>query len=94
MGFRSNDTPRRGFETRLLNEDLLRLMKRAGYEKIHLSLETVQSDVNRQWNRRHASTESFERALEAAVRAGFKPRTQEINAFVLFGLPASRYCAI
>ena len=55
-------------------------MKRAGFEKIHLLLETIQSDLNRQWNRRHASTESSERALEAAVRAGFKPRTQEINA--------------
>ncbi len=76
-----------GFETRLLDEDLLRLMKRAGFEKVHLPLETVRSDINRQWNRRHASTESFERALEAATRAGFKPRTQEINAFVLFGLP-------
>lgn len=76
-----------GFETRLLDEDLLRLMKRAGFEKVHLPLETVRSDINRQWNRRHASTDSFERALEAATRAGFKPRTQEINAFVLFGLP-------
>jgi Fe-S oxidoreductase len=76
-----------GFETRLLDEDVLRLMKRAGFEKIHLPLETVRSDINRQWNRRHSSTESFERALEAAIRAGFKPRTQEINAFVLFGLP-------
>jgi radical SAM superfamily enzyme YgiQ (UPF0313 family) len=79
-----------GFETRLLDEDLLRLMKRAGFEKVHLPLETVRSDINRQWNRRHASTESFERALEAAIRAGFKPRTQEINAFVLFGLPDER----
>jgi len=79
-----------GFETRLLDEDLLRLMKRAGFEKIHLPLETVRSDLNLQWNRRHASTESFERALEAAIRAGFKPRTQEINAFVLFGLPDER----
>lgn len=79
-----------GFETRLLDEDLLRLMKQAGFEKVHLPLETVRSDVNRQWNRRHASTESFERAFEAAVRAGFKPRTQEINAFVLFGLPDER----
>lgn len=79
-----------GFETRLLDEDLLRLMKRAGFKKIHLPLETVRSDINRQWNRRHASTESFERALEAAIRAGFKPRTQEINAFVLFGLPDER----
>lgn len=79
-----------GFETRLLDEDLLRLMKQAGFEKVHLPLETVRSDVNRQWNRRHASTESFERALAAAIRAGFKPRTQEINAFVLFGLPDER----
>ena len=79
-----------GFETRLLDEDLLRLMKRAGFEKVHLPLETVRTDINRQWNRRHASTESFEHALEAAIRAGFKPRTQEINAFVLFGLPDER----
>lgn len=76
-----------GFETRLLDEDLLRLMRKAGFEKVHLPLETVRSDINRQWNRRHANNESFEMALEAAIRAGFKPRTQEINAFVLFGLP-------
>ncbi len=76
-----------GFETRLLDEDLLRLMRSAGFKKIHLPLETVRTDINRQWNRRHASTDSFECALEAAIRAGFKPRTQDINAFVLFGLP-------
>jgi radical SAM superfamily enzyme YgiQ (UPF0313 family) len=76
-----------GFETRLLDRELLLLMKRAGFEKIHLPLETVRTDINRQWNRRHASTESFEKALEAAIQAGFSPRTQQINAFVLFGLP-------
>jgi len=76
-----------GFETRLLDEDLLRLMKKAGFKKVHLPLETVRSDINRQWNRRHASTSSFEHALESAIHAGFRPRTQEINAFVLFGLP-------
>ncbi len=79
-----------GFETRLLDEDLLRLMKQAGFKKVHLPLETVRSDINRQWNRRHASTSSFENALESAIRAGFRPRTQEINAFVLFGLPDER----
>ena len=79
-----------GFETRLLDEDLLRLMKMAGFEKVHLPLETVRSDINRQWNRRHASTDSFEHALESAIRAGFRTRTQEINAFVLFGLPDER----
>jgi len=65
-------------------------MKQAGFKKVHLPLETVRSDINRQWNRRHASTESFENALQSAIRAGFRPRTQEINAFVLFGLPDER----
>src|SRR6266516_1482397 len=79
-----------GFETRLLDEDLLRLMKLAGFEKVHLPLETVRSDINRQWNRRHASTSSFEHALDSAIRAGFRAHTQDINAFVLFGLPDER----
>jgi radical SAM superfamily enzyme YgiQ (UPF0313 family) len=76
-----------GFETRMLTEDLLRLMKRAGFEKIYLPFEALKWDTNLGWNRRHASTVTFEQALDAAVRAGFKARTQEINAFVLFGLP-------
>jgi molybdenum cofactor biosynthesis enzyme MoaA len=76
-----------GFETRLLTEDLLRIMKRAGFRKVHLPFETLKWETNLGWNRRHASTASFDAALEAAIRAGFKPRTEDINAFVLFGLP-------
>jgi len=76
-----------GFETRLLTEELLRTMKIAGFEKVHLPFEALKWDTNLGWNRRHASTASFEHALDAAIRAGFKPRTQQINAFVLFGLP-------
>ena len=76
-----------GFETRFLTEDLLRVMKRAGFEKIHLPFETLRWETSLGWNRRHASTASFDRALEAAIRAGFRPRTEDINAFVLFGLP-------
>lgn len=76
-----------GFETRLLTEELLRTMKLAGFEKVHLPFEALRWDTNLGWNRRHASTASFEQALSAAIRAGFKPRTTEINAFVLFGLP-------
>jgi hypothetical protein len=76
-----------GFETRLLTEELLRTMKQAGFEKIHLPFETLKWETNLSWNRRHASTASFDRALAAAIRAGFRPRTEEINAFVLFGLP-------
>lgn len=76
-----------GFETRMLTEDLLTLMKRGGFKKIHLPFEALKWETNLGWNRRHASTASFELAFDAAVRAGFKPRTSEINAFVLFGLP-------
>lgn len=76
-----------GFETRMLTEDLLRVMKLVGFRKIHLPFEALKVDTNINWNRRHASTASFDRALQAAINAGFKPRTEEINAFVLFGLP-------
>jgi radical SAM superfamily enzyme YgiQ (UPF0313 family) len=76
-----------GFETRFLTEDLLRVMKQAGFEKIHLPFEALRWETNLGWNRRHASTASFDRALDACIKAGFKPRTQDINAFVLFGLP-------
>ena len=76
-----------GFETRMLTEELLTVMKRAGFKKIHLPFETLKWETNVGWNRRHASTASFDKALQAAIKAGFKPRTAEINAFVLFGLP-------
>lgn len=76
-----------GFETRLLDYETLRVMKQAGFRKVHLPFETLKWETNQGWNRRHASTASFEAALDAAIRAGFKPRTEEINAFVLFGLP-------
>src|SRR5258708_36842907 len=80
-----------GFETRLLDLDILQLMKRAGFQKVHLPLETVRTDINRQWNRRHASTGSFEHALVSAIRAGFRPHTQEIIAFVLLEQPVERF---
>ncbi|MEK7855455.1 MAG: radical SAM protein, partial [Acidobacteriota bacterium] len=76
-----------GFETRLLDVDLLRSMKGAGFAKIHLPFEALRWETNLGWNRRHANTASFEAALDAAIQAGFRPRTEEINAFVLFGLP-------
>jgi len=79
-----------GFETRFLKPDLLRVMKQAGFEKIHLPFETLRWETSLSWNRRHASTASFEQALDACIQAGFKPRTEEINAFVLFGLPEEK----
>src|SRR5581483_3153567 len=79
-----------GLETRLLTRDVLVKMRRAGFDKVHLPLETVKSDNNRKWNRRHSSVQTFESALANAIDAGFKRRTTDINAFVLFGLPDER----
>lgn len=79
-----------GLETRLLTRDVLTKMQQAGFEKVHLPLETVKSDNNRKWNRRHSSVQTFEAALANAIDAGFRPRTTDINAFVLFGLPDER----
>jgi radical SAM superfamily enzyme YgiQ (UPF0313 family) len=76
-----------GMETRLLTRDVLFKMRQAGFDKVHLPLETVKSDNNRKWNRRHSSVQTFEAALANTIDAGFKPRTTDINAFVLFGLP-------
>src|SRR5207237_3909006 len=66
-----------GFETRMLTEDLLRVMKQAGFEKVHLPFEALRWETNLGWNRRHSNTASFDQALDAAIRAGFKPRTQQ-----------------
>jgi len=79
-----------GMETRLLTRDVLFKMRQAGFDKVHLPLETVKSDNNRKWNRRHSSVQTFEAALANAIDAGFRPRTTDINAFVLFGLPDER----
>lgn len=76
-----------GFETRFLTEEVLRVMKRSGFKRVHLPFEALKMDTNLGWNRRHASTASFERSVEAAKAAGFKTHTQDLNAFVLFGLP-------
>src|SRR5207244_7889713 len=35
-----------GFETRMLTEDLLRVMKQAGFDKVHLPFETLRWDTN------------------------------------------------
>lgn len=79
-----------GMETRLLTREVLSNMRRAGFDKVHLPLETVKSDNNRKWNRRHSSVQTFEAAFANAIDAGFRPRTTDINAFVLFGLPDER----
>jgi radical SAM superfamily enzyme YgiQ (UPF0313 family) len=62
-------------------------MRHAGFEKIYLALETVENGIARRWNRRQATIEKFDQAVEVLKRVGFKVGSQDMNAFVLFGLP-------
>lgn len=76
-----------GIEPRLVEKELMTEMRAAGFQKIHLALETIDNSIARQWNRRQATIEKFDRAVDVLKQTGFKVGSQDINAFVIFGLP-------
>lgn len=76
-----------GMEPRLLERELVSRMRRAGFRRIHLALETIDNDIARGWNRRQSSIEKFDRAVAVVQECGFRVGAQDLNAFVIFGLP-------
>ncbi len=76
-----------GIEVRLLHPHVVQLMRRAGFKKLYLPLESVNAKMQQQWDRTHTNMEKFFYALENAVEAGYRLHCQDINCFVLFGLP-------
>jgi radical SAM superfamily enzyme YgiQ (UPF0313 family) len=76
-----------GIEVRLLDRETSDLMHRAGFERLYLPLETVNAKMQQDWQRTHTNMDKFCFALENAVAAGYRTRCQDINCFVLFGLP-------
>jgi radical SAM superfamily enzyme YgiQ (UPF0313 family) len=76
-----------GIEVRLLHPHVVQLMRRAGFKKLYLPLETVNVNMQKKWARTHTNMDKFFYALENAVAAGYKLHCQDINCFVLFGLP-------
>jgi len=76
-----------GIEPRLVEYELISEMRKAGFRKLHLALETIDNDVARGWNRRQATIEKFENAVQVARKAGWTLGTQDLNAFVIFGIP-------
>lgn len=78
-----------GFEVRLLakEEELLRLMKKCGFQSVYLPLENVHNQVIRSWNRKHCNLSMYNDAVELAAKVGYKLRDMEVNSFVLFGMP-------
>lgn len=76
-----------GIEPRLVEYELMKEMRSAGFRKVHLALETIDNNVARQWNRRQATIEKFDQAVDVLRRVGFRVGSQDMNAFVIFGLP-------
>lgn len=76
-----------GIEPRLVEYELISEMRKAGFKKLHLALETIDNDVAKGWNRRQATIEKFENAVQVAHKAGWTLGTQDLNAFVIFGIP-------
>jgi len=76
-----------GIEPRLVEPELMTQMRAAGFQKIHLALETIDNSIARQWNRRQATIQKFDRAVDVLKQVGFRVGSQDINAFVIYGLP-------
>lgn len=76
-----------GIEPRLVEYELMSEMRATGFEKVHLALETIDNDVAIKWNRRQATIEKFDRAVDVLKKVGFRVGSQDINAFVIFGIP-------
>lgn len=76
-----------GIEPRLVEYELMSLMRKTGFKKIHLALETIDNEIAKNWNRRQATIEKFDKAIDVLQQSGFKVGSQDINAFVLFGMP-------
>lgn len=83
-----------GIEPRLIEYNLLKRMRSAGFEKIHLALETIDNSISRSWNRRQATIEKFDRAVEIAKACGYRVGSQDLNAFVIFGIPDENIQAV
>jgi radical SAM superfamily enzyme YgiQ (UPF0313 family) len=83
-----------GIEPRLIEKELLTKMRQAGFQKIHLALETIDNEIARNWKRRQATIEKFDKAVEIARECGFKSGAEELNAFVIFGLPGENLQAV
>lgn len=76
-----------GIEPRLVEHELLSRMRTAGFKKLHLALETIDNRIAREWNRKQATIEKFDHAVDVARECGYRIGSQNLNAFVIFGIP-------
>jgi radical SAM superfamily enzyme YgiQ (UPF0313 family) len=75
-----------GLEIRLVDKELAEMMRVAGFKRVYLPLESIDYKFIAQWERDFYTLKDFEKAVQIFYEAGFR-KPQEINVFVLFGLP-------
>jgi radical SAM superfamily enzyme YgiQ (UPF0313 family) len=75
-----------GLEIRLVEPELAKLMWDAGFRRVYLPLESINHKYISEFQRDFYTLKHFEQAVKIFYEAGFK-KTQQINVFVLFGLP-------
>jgi len=73
-----------GLSPNLLTMNLARKMKKAGFDEIHMPLESSEAEMEKRFNR-PSGLADFRRAVNYLIEAGFK--SQKITAFILIGLP-------
>lgn len=83
-----------GIEPRLVERELMSEMRNSGFKRIHLALETIDNNIARQWNRRQATIEKFDQAVQVLTEVGFRVGSQDMNAFVIFGIPDENLQAV
>ena len=54
---------------------------------MYFPLETINVNMQKKWERTHTNMDKFFYALQNAVDAGYRLRGQDLNCFILFGLP-------
>jgi radical SAM superfamily enzyme YgiQ (UPF0313 family) len=75
-----------GLEIRLVDQELANLMYQAGFRRVYLPLETIDYNTLHRFSRDFYTYKQFEDAVRIFQKAGFT-KPQQINVFVLFGLP-------
>ena len=76
-----------GLHARFIDDELARLMKRAGFTTIRLSLETIESE-RQQATGGKVTNDDFERSVRSLQSAGFTK--SQMGAYLLYGLPSQR----
>ncbi|MBF0431592.1 MAG: radical SAM protein [Fibrobacteria bacterium] len=71
-----------GLNYRSLDEELLRLLKRAGFEMLNLSLVSVKKEIRQMTGRPGASDDDFFNVVQLATGMGFR-----VIAYTILGMP-------